>query len=1195
MSDAVQFHEDDTVSCFQCPSTEWIIVKGVPAFCKYCKHPYPKYVFKTNEEKELYAYGLKSIQQFNWTLAKTQLTKYVKAYPGSPYGYLGLLQVKLKFTFQKNESTQEFEVNRQDITPVQDITHDPLYKQGVSLLEQYNSLNEIESWKKIALYLKKSIQDYERLKNTLKPCEVFISFKSSDPTNPKLKTEDDARAKEIYDYLTTQGGFKPDEVFYFSENHRAETGVFEAKIFYRLETAKVLVLLGSKLEYVSAQWVQNEWSRFYLMIEDRLKHPDALILALENTDRSFIQKLPEELKSRHYLEVKKPDFLKNLTQAIHSVINTNFTPKVDFPMIQFDQATEDEVQVFLPNQGITSSVVISDINQLESQIAQLQAAWKSPLKTEAKIKSLIEAVLEINPSQSIALKYDLLLAYHLQDLHEISSWKWLKSKEDGIPLLKYLGSLSYEERFNLLTELIDSLSPFMQNHDQRVSMFFGFFLPNMSLNFLKADQQSAINTQIQKLLLSAQKVNLFFSYASYLTDIKEEQTYVFFTEFLKSIIQKQSKLTIQARPGVLQKCIDYYQKLASSNKVFQTHTILFKRVFFKFLENYLTSEQIAVKPITELLSLLHFFNDLSMNYEVFFVVIQTLLKKSEFKLAGTFIDAYIQTYRQHLGHFYVFRFMAQHQLSDILDIFKSQDLNLIKIFTEKLTQEVFGVKDDHLHQATSLMVDLLHQQTAWIELSQQEKWIESKPIKNYFKTESIGLSNTSNQLKEYQSLPAWKYEPPLFATPYTASILYLEGPYLITGKFIKSLIKNVPHIKKLVVGPKTVVDLNGYDQSVQKELEDASSNKVREFSLILMPRSIVLSETLDQALSIYKIEMFNEKTLPKFSQFVSNNFNSKNLEFSHYLHEKSLIGMMQTPSMNFEASTIIMAYLGLKNDMILRIKHQPWLTLDQDGSYFAFIDELNPIKGGLPKLTSTLFPSLPFLLERLDYAREQHHPNARLNYAILSLLSQTHPINWKEVLIPLIDNMTRNHYPSLMLLKYFHQHYPESFESLDSELKATALACLEEIPKSIGNNSKQQNLDALSDAKFEELKAKMMTSDQEQVTSAFKQLDFYSSQGDLRVNLFLAQIFYKNNGILQKNYSKVQKYASKACLLGSLESCHLAFKVINVRAKDLEILSSDREKYIEPIINICKKGAELNDSFFIKSYEKIRQSGNYKD
>jgi hypothetical protein len=146
-----------------------------------------------------------------------------------------------------------------------------------------------------------------------------------------------------------------------------------------------------------------------------------------------------------------------------------------------------------------------------------------------------------------------------------------------------------------------------------------------------------------------------------------------------------------------------------------------------------------------------------------------------------------------------------------------------------------------------------------------------KQLKN-FVNEAVAIK------KEYQSLPAWKYEPPLFATPYTASILYLEGPYLITGKFIKSLIKNVPHIKKLVVGPKTVVDLNGYDQSVQKELEDASSNKVREFSLILMPRSIVLSETLDQALSIYKIEIFNEKTLPKFSQFVSNNFHSKNLQ-----------------------------------------------------------------------------------------------------------------------------------------------------------------------------------------------------------------------------------------------------------------------------------------------------------------------------
>jgi outer membrane protein assembly factor BamD (BamD/ComL family) len=1190
MSDAVQYIEDASVSCFQCASTEWIVTKGVPSFCKYCKHPYPKYVFQTHEEKELYDYAKKSIQSFYWSLAKTQLTKYVKAYPQSPYGYLGLLQVKHKFTFEKNESTQEFELNRQDISPVRDITHDELYKQGTSLLEQYNSLDEINVWKNIALYLKKSIQDYERLKNTLKPCEVFISFKSSDPSKPEQKTKDDAQAKEIYEYLTTQGGFKPDEVFYFSENHRTETGGFEGKIFYRLETAKVLVLLGSKMDYITAKWVRNEWSRYYLMIEDRLKHPDSLMLALENTDPSFLQKLPNELKSRAFLDTKNSDFLNDLTQAIRRVIEANFTPKLDFPTIQFDQDIDEQDEIVMPNQLGTHALVISDINELESRIARLEASWKSPLRTDEKIKSLIASVLEINPSETTALKYELLLTYRIQSIDEIKTWNWLKKKEDSIPLLKYLGTISYEQRFSLITRFIDSLEPLMRKNDERVSLFFGVLIPNMSINFLKFEQQTAINQQLQALLRQSKQIDLFFSYTSWLLEIKENETYSFFIDFLSTLIKKQTTLNHSVRSIVLKKCIDYYTKNFSTDKTYLHQSFIFKRVFFKFLHAYLLADKINAKSITELFSTLHFFNDSMMTYEVFYLLVQVLLKKSEFKLASSFIDIYIQTYRQNLGHFYVFRFMAQYQLNTILDIFTVQDEAVIKTFTEKVNQEVFGVKDDHLHQAIDVLADFLQQHLRLFEISKQEKWIDLKPIKNYFKTESIPLSNTSSSLKPYQSLPAWKYDPPLFSSPYPNSILYLEGAYLITGKFIKSIIKNTPNIKKLVIGPKTAVDLNGYDQSLEIELQESSKKAPREFSLVLMPGSIVLNETLDQATPMYKIEVFNEKDLGQFSQFLLTSFNTKTFQMNRFFNERSLIGIMQTAVMNQEASSLVLAFLGTRNDMILKIKHQNWLATDLDGAYLTFLDENQPIQGQFPKLTATVFPALSRLLDRLAYAQEQHDPHARLNRSILLFLSEPMDAKWKTIITPLVENAVRGHYPSLLVVKYFQQHYPQSIQSLESNLQNSLLLMLEEIPKSVVNTSTQQPLSMLSDAKFEELKNDMMGNDQDLIKTAFKQLDYFSLQGDLKVNQFLSKLFKNGTKSLQANLAKVQKYSIRACLLGNIESCRLSFEIIKSRANSYEILNTDREQFIEPMIAICKKGAELKDPLFIENYDKILKS-----
>ena len=88
--------------------------------------------------------------------------------------------------------------------------------------------------------------------------EVFISYKcSNDQGN---KTLDFTIARELYDTLTNMGYNA-----FFSSNTLEQLGSsrYKADIDAALDTAKVMIVVLSKVEYASSHWVQYEWDSFY--------------------------------------------------------------------------------------------------------------------------------------------------------------------------------------------------------------------------------------------------------------------------------------------------------------------------------------------------------------------------------------------------------------------------------------------------------------------------------------------------------------------------------------------------------------------------------------------------------------------------------------------------------------------------------------------------------------------------------------------------------------------------------------------------------------------------------------------------------------------------------------------------------------------------------------------------------------------
>lgn len=138
------------------------------------------------------------------------------------------------------------------------------------------------------------------------PFDVFICYKESDANG--RRTEDSVLANDLYHQLT-QEGFR---VFFARITLEDKLGVaYEPYIFAALNSAKVMVVLGTKPEHFNAVWVKNEWSRYLALIKRGAKK--ILIPAYKNMDP---YDLPEEFSHLQAQDMSKLGFMQDLIRGI---------------------------------------------------------------------------------------------------------------------------------------------------------------------------------------------------------------------------------------------------------------------------------------------------------------------------------------------------------------------------------------------------------------------------------------------------------------------------------------------------------------------------------------------------------------------------------------------------------------------------------------------------------------------------------------------------------------------------------------------------------------------------------------------------------------------------------------------------------------------------------------------------------------
>jgi tetratricopeptide (TPR) repeat protein len=146
-----------------------------------------------------------------------------------------------------------------------------------------------------------------------KPFDVFICYKES--TEGGTRTKDSTIAQDIY-YQLTQADYK---VFFSRITLEDKLGQeYEPYIFSALNSAKVMLVIGTKPEYFNAVWVKNEWARY---------------LALTKKDRSLLlipcykdmdaYDLPEELSFLQSQDMSKVGFIQDIIRGIHKVLDAS--------------------------------------------------------------------------------------------------------------------------------------------------------------------------------------------------------------------------------------------------------------------------------------------------------------------------------------------------------------------------------------------------------------------------------------------------------------------------------------------------------------------------------------------------------------------------------------------------------------------------------------------------------------------------------------------------------------------------------------------------------------------------------------------------------------------------------------------------------------------------------------------------------
>lgn len=218
------------------------------------------------------------------------------------------------------------------------------------------------------------------------PVDIFISYKETDSIG--RRTKDSVLAQEIY-YALKEEGYR---LFFSRISLESVLGsAYEPYIFAALNSAKIMIVVGTQPDYFNSPWVKNEWSRFLNLSKGGQKK--ILIPTYKDMDP---YDLPHDFSHLQALDMSKLGFIQDLVRGIRKM-NMKGEPQ----------------------------------NQESSRIANVEPTTTSLLKRAfinieddefAKADEIIERVLDLDPESGRAYIAKVLIEQKMKEIDDLSHY-----------------------------------------------------------------------------------------------------------------------------------------------------------------------------------------------------------------------------------------------------------------------------------------------------------------------------------------------------------------------------------------------------------------------------------------------------------------------------------------------------------------------------------------------------------------------------------------------------------------------------------------------------------------------------------------------------------------------------------------------------------------------------------------------------
>ncbi len=259
------------------------------------------------------AFSQLSIQEFS--TAEELFAGIIEKYPRSSDAYWGLVCSRYGIKYEEDFNGKK--IPTCCFPTIESFKDDPYYKKALKYADSETAAWYIEQ----ADYIDRVRETWVNHVKDEPDYDVFICYKDSDEQNGIERTEDSKEAAELYWHLKEKGY----SVFYSRESLRNKLGLkYEPYIFGALQSAKIMIVFCSKIEYIESTWVKNEWRRYYKKIANGEKRRDSLIVAFSGFSPSS---LPGILSSCQHIYSNSKNFFYDIDEKISTVLGDDKAEK----------------------------------------------------------------------------------------------------------------------------------------------------------------------------------------------------------------------------------------------------------------------------------------------------------------------------------------------------------------------------------------------------------------------------------------------------------------------------------------------------------------------------------------------------------------------------------------------------------------------------------------------------------------------------------------------------------------------------------------------------------------------------------------------------------------------------------------------------------------------------------------------------